>query len=94
MDLNDDPLGLAIARMIRMARTECGWSQDELADRLGTNQTRVWRLETWDARYMDVELAGRALNQLGVRMRFDTRPSVSPVGGSSATWFTRPARRT
>lgn len=97
MELNGGLLGRAIARAIRMARTECGWPQEELAQRLQTNQTKIWRLESGDAKYVDVELAGRALTLLGVRVRFDTgtlglagrREQRDVVHAACASWVMR-----
>lgn len=40
-------LGRGLARQIRGMRRSRGWSQKELADRLGTTQPRVALLEQW-----------------------------------------------
>jgi transcriptional regulator with XRE-family HTH domain len=40
------PLRLAIARAVVERRRELGISQEELAQKLGTSQAQVWRLES------------------------------------------------
>jgi transcriptional regulator with XRE-family HTH domain len=60
-------IGLAI----RSSRIEAGWSQRELAERLGTSQAAISRLESGAAAYLDVRLASAALDLLGIRMQLD-----------------------
>ena len=43
------PLPIAIARAVVTRRRALGMSQQDLADRLGTSQTQVWRIESGQA---------------------------------------------
>lgn len=43
------PLSLAVARAVVTRRRALGISQQDLADRLGTSQTQVWRIESGQA---------------------------------------------
>jgi transcriptional regulator with XRE-family HTH domain len=66
-------LDQALARAIRTARTETGWSQAVLAHRLGVSQSMISRLETAQTACIDAELASRAMRTLGIRVTFDGR---------------------
>jgi transcriptional regulator with XRE-family HTH domain len=56
------------AAIIRDARHAMGWTQDELASRSGTSQTRVWRLERGDPTAFEPALIDEILESLGVRL--------------------------
>jgi len=64
-------IGWEIGRAIRSSRVEVGWSQRELAERLGTSQASISRLESGSGPYLDVRLASAALQLLGIRMQLD-----------------------
>lgn len=69
---NDD-LGRRIGVVVRTTRVETGWSQRELATRLGSSQSAVQRLEAGRSPYLDTRLASAAFRLLGVRATFDAR---------------------
>lgn len=56
-----------IGSLIREARETIGWSQDELAERAGASQTRIWRMERGDANAFDLGTLDRVLAALGLR---------------------------
>ncbi len=64
-----EPHGLsaAVAALVREARVAIGWTQDELADRVGTSQTKIWRIERGDPGALDVPTIERVLGALGLR---------------------------
>jgi transcriptional regulator with XRE-family HTH domain len=64
-------IGRQIGAVIRASRLEHGWSQRELAERLGTTQSEISRLESGFRRHLDVRLASAALALLGIRMHLD-----------------------
>ena len=69
----DEPgIGALIGTAIKSTRIECGWSQRQLADRVGTTQSEISRLESGRAKHLDVTMASRTLVLLGVRIRLDT----------------------
>ena len=57
-----------LAAVIRDARHAIGWTQDELAARAGTSQTRIWRLERGDPSAFDPGVIDDVLEALGVRL--------------------------
>lgn len=67
-------LGRTIATTIALTRRRSGWSERELARRLGTNQAAIQRLESADHPLMNVDLASRAIELLGIRMTIDANP--------------------
>jgi transcriptional regulator with XRE-family HTH domain len=69
----DQTLATAIGRIIRDGRLECGWSQRELASRLGVSQSAIARLEGGELEYIDIGLLTRVLDHLGIRISFDSR---------------------
>lgn len=69
---SDPTLGELIARVIRDVRTAFGWSQRELARRLGTNQSAIARLESPATALLNLALADAAFKLLGIRPVFDT----------------------
>ncbi len=56
------------AALILDARRAMGWTQDELASRAGTSQTRIWRLENGDPSAFDPSVFDDILAALGVRL--------------------------
>lgn len=61
-------LGARIGSAIRGARIGLGWSEREFARRLGSNQAAVQRLERGAQRHLDVDLATRAIELVGIRV--------------------------
>jgi transcriptional regulator with XRE-family HTH domain len=57
----------AVSTLVRDARTTIGWSQRELAARVGTSQTKIWRIERADPGALDVATLDRVLSALGLR---------------------------
>lgn len=66
-------VGLLIADAIRTVRVGFGWSQRELASRLGTNQSAIARLENSHAPSLDLGLASQAIELLGIRPAWDVQ---------------------
>jgi transcriptional regulator with XRE-family HTH domain len=60
-----------LAAIVRDARLAMGWTQDELASRVGTSQTRIWRLERGDSSAFDPTLIDDVFGALGVRLNVD-----------------------
>ncbi len=60
-----------VAELVRTTRTAIGWSQDELADRALTSQTKIWRIEHTLAGAADLETLDRVLTQLGLRVTLE-----------------------
>jgi transcriptional regulator with XRE-family HTH domain len=67
----DSNLAAWLGRVIATARQEHRWSQRELARRLGVSQSAAARLELGRLRWIDVDLATRALRELGIRPTAD-----------------------
>jgi transcriptional regulator with XRE-family HTH domain len=57
-----------LADLVRTARTQIGWTQDELADRAFTSQTTIWRMEHAASGALDLEMLDRVLAQLGLKV--------------------------
>jgi DNA-binding XRE family transcriptional regulator len=64
-------IGRETGRAIRTSRIDAGWSQRELAARLGTSQAAISRLESGSGPHLDVRLASATLHLLGIRMQLD-----------------------
>jgi transcriptional regulator with XRE-family HTH domain len=60
-------LPAVLGSLIRDTRQQIGWSQDELADRAATSQTKVWRVERAAPGALDLETLDRLLTALGLR---------------------------
>jgi transcriptional regulator with XRE-family HTH domain len=60
-------LPTVIGSLIRETRHAIGWSQDELAWRAATSQTKVWRIERGDPAALDLATLDRVLGALGLR---------------------------
>ena len=60
-------MSAAVATLVRDARSTIGWSQRELAHRVGTSQTKIWRIERADPGALDVATLDRVLSALGLR---------------------------
>lgn len=52
---------------LRELRERAGLSQDQLAEKAGTSQVTVWRLESGTSRRIDFDLLDRLARALGVR---------------------------
>jgi hypothetical protein len=63
-----------VATSIASTRRRAGWSERELARRLRTNQAAIQRLEATDRPLLNVELASRAIELLGIRITVDANP--------------------
>ena len=62
-----ETLPTVIGALIRDTRQQIGWSQDQLADRAGTSQSTVWRIETAAPGAVDLGTIDRVLSALGLR---------------------------
>ena len=60
-------MSAAVATLVRDARSTIGWSQRELAGRVGTSQTKIWRIERADPSALDIATLDRVLSALGLR---------------------------
>lgn len=69
---------LALANAVRTRRTKLGFTQQELARRMRSSQSRVAKLEAGD-RTVSIDLLVHALGQLGV-----TRQQLGKLFGPSA----------
>ena len=69
----DADLGTQIGTIIKTTREETGWSQRELARRLGGSHSAIQRLEAGHSPYVDTRLATAAFRLLGIRSAFDGR---------------------
>jgi hypothetical protein len=67
-------IGRRLGSSIKATRCAIGWSERELAGRLGTNQAAVQRLEAGRQVHVDVRLATAALDALGIRLTIDANP--------------------
>lgn len=78
------PLPLAVARTVVIRRRELGLSQQELADRLGTSQAQVWRIESGQAN-LTLETLEKLeeILHVAVELRFLTVPAGEPVGAAT-----------
>ena len=65
-------LGVRLGSAIKSTRLGVGWTERELAHRLRSNQSAVQRLEGGSQRHLNVPLATRALDVLGIRVTIDT----------------------
>lgn len=71
-------LKLALADYLRELRTRHGWTQEDVAHRLGSSQSRVAKMEAADAS-VSVDLLVKALLSLGA-----SRSEVGKVIGKAA----------
>jgi transcriptional regulator with XRE-family HTH domain len=60
-------LPTVLGSLVRETRELIGWSQDELARRAGTSQTKVWRIEHAAPGACDLSTLDRVLSALGLR---------------------------
>lgn len=77
-----EQIKLRIARLVKTARLQRGWSQAELARRVGTTQSVIARLESaTDEREPSLQLLGRLAAafdlQLALRFEKSRRSAVS-----------------
>jgi transcriptional regulator with XRE-family HTH domain len=73
-----EPLGRSIGRVAREVRVGFGWSQRDLAARVGHSQSKIARLEAGAVAHLDLQLADAVLEELGIQPHFDTRvPGLS-----------------
>lgn len=68
-------IGRRIGSSVASTRKSIGWSERELAGRLGTNQAAIQRLEAGRQGHLDVMLATAALDMLGIRLSIDANPA-------------------
>ena len=71
--LADTTLSALIASAVRSVRIASGWSQRELARRLGASLGAIQRLEGAQP-HVDARLATEALRLLGIRLTLDQDP--------------------
>lgn len=64
-------LGARIGSAIKSTRLGFGWTERDLAHRLGSNQSAIHWLELGSQRHLDVQLATTALDLLGIRVTID-----------------------
>lgn len=69
--LSESSAASALATTIKTARHLLGWSQEELADRANTTKVAIWRLETENARVIDVIVVESVLKALGFQATLD-----------------------
>jgi transcriptional regulator with XRE-family HTH domain len=67
IDLTRARLGPEIGRVVRDARRLVGWSQRDLAARVGASQAAIWRLETGQPGRIDLTLVEGVMEALGLR---------------------------
>lgn len=98
----DDPLlPRTLATLIRDARTLIGWSQEELAARARTSQSRISRFERGVVPDLDIATLSRVLDALGLRGAVvvtdhhldDRRRQVDPVHAALVARLSRQLRR-
>jgi transcriptional regulator with XRE-family HTH domain len=71
-------LGRQLAPVAKAARQALGWSQRELADRLGISQAWICRIEAGTAHGVTLRVLDQALDELGVRV------AVLPEGAGTS----------
>jgi transcriptional regulator with XRE-family HTH domain len=67
IDLTRSRLGTEVGRVVRDARRLIGWSQRDLATRVGASQAAIWRLETDQPGRIDLALVEGVMEALGLR---------------------------
>ena len=67
-----------VGELLRRARADAGMTQSAVADRAGTTQTAVARLERWDANPRIATLE-RALRATGHRLQLQAVPAPTDV---------------
>ena len=86
-DIANARINLEVAQMIYDARTKAGWSQRELAERVGSRQSVIARLEDADYKGHSLSMLQRIGNALGqqleVRFVKATRRGPTPAGESA-----------
>ncbi len=65
--LDDQGLRATLGKLVRETRVLIGWSQRELADRAGTSQAAIWRIESIRPGSLDIAVVERVLRALGLR---------------------------
>ncbi len=60
-----------LGELVRDTRRTIGWSQDELADRALTSQSKIHRMETDKRGGLDLETLDRVLMELGLRVTLE-----------------------
>lgn len=73
----------ALGTYLRRYRTRRGWSQTVLAERIGSSQSRVAKMEAGD-RSVSLDLQVRALLALGASPREVAKAFAATVAGASA----------
>ena len=79
-----------IAHQVVQRRRELGWSQAELAERAGTKQANISRLER-AVGHPTLSLLKRVAAALGVELRVELRPGSSAEQRLDQGWHTAPA---
>ena len=64
-------IGTRIGSAVKVTRQAIGWTERELAGRLGTSQGAIQRLERGSQAHLNVSLATAALETLGIRLTID-----------------------
>lgn len=71
IDLAGGSVASSVARAIKDARVLVGWTQRELAARVGVSQSTVCRVESGAAASLDLVVIGRLFTALGLRSQIE-----------------------
>jgi ribosome-binding protein aMBF1 (putative translation factor) len=72
-----EALGAEIATLVYQARHDAGLTQQELADRIGTRQSVIARLEDWDYSGHSLNMLKKVADAVGMKLHVELRPRVA-----------------